>query len=759
MMAQMNAEIELAETPKKRKTVKEQNKELRESRNKKPNPMSFSERYEEDLKRELFKNENPGDETENDFGYDGEDDKFIHIKRDGLWDVLADEEVKYFDPDLSYEITGYRPINEVEGLDFDPAPFCEAGKIFDETGSYCEYPVGYKPYNDYWREQIKRCVEGYTVGNYRVTGDHYFFLNFYRMQTVPEGIAGKGRNEAFPSFHAKQYEFFHYIDLCEAIKKDAILLKARGLGFSEMMASLGVRPYITTRKFRSLYTCAAEGKLTPLLNKCWFQMDWLNKNTNGGMKRLRQAINNNMHKRASRLTKDRVEFGRYSEVQGIIADTSDKIRGDRVDRLFFEEGGSNKNLIQSWIKSNALVELGGNKWAIRLVGGTGGDQGAELEGLSKMFSNPESYNALPYKNVDTDDGKVQYTGFFIPAHRFSLVRKYLDNRGVTLSTEFKEFYISQRKKMSGTDLLDYCAEHCFTPTEALIKQGENMFDSVAIADRLTQIRIFKEGLKPIPTALTWDESKEAGWNKVKSSELPSSKLLVYEPPQRDQDGNVFKNLYVAGVDSIDQGTDDSATQRDVSDFCIVIKKRVFGLNEPKYVAIYKDRPKDIREAYTIAMKLLTWYNCKALVEHTKISIITFFKEYKKDWMFMRRPASTMGDMKKGNSQMIGIPATETIIKHGLELINNFINDYCYSMDIDDMLEQLLKYSYDAKRKFDIVAAMGVCEIADEDMLGRMPKNESETKVWQDIGYYTDENGIKRYGIIPTKRPYNYGFAW
>lgn len=88
------------------------------------------------------------------------------------------------------------------------------------------------------------------------------------MQTVPEEMAGKGRTEAFPSFHAKQYEFFHYIDLCEATKKDAILLKARALGFSEMMASLGVRPYITTRKFRVLYTCPAEQKLTPLLSKC-----------------------------------------------------------------------------------------------------------------------------------------------------------------------------------------------------------------------------------------------------------------------------------------------------------------------------------------------------------------------------------------------------------------------------------------------------------------------------------------------------------
>jgi hypothetical protein len=69
--------------------------------------------------------------------------------------------------------------------------------------------------------------------------------------------------------------------------------------------------------------------------------------------------------------------------------------------------------------------------------------------------------------------------------------------------------------------------------------------------------------------------------------------------------NKMNNLYVAGIDGIDIGTDNSATDNDVSDFCIVIKKRVFGTNEPKYVAIYKDRPRDIRIAYMIALKLLT----------------------------------------------------------------------------------------------------------------------------------------------------------
>lgn len=383
---------------------------------------------------------------------------------------------------------------------------------------------------------------------------------------------------------------------------------------------------------------------------------------------------------------------------------------------------------------------------------TGGDSGPALEGLSKMFSSPEGFNVLPYKNIDTEDGKPQYTGFFIPAHKFSLKREFLDNRGVTDYIRFKEYYLNQRAKMQGQDLLDYCAEHCFTPNEALFKQGENMFDSVSIADRLTQIRIFKEGLQPKRISLLWDRSQEdSSLNKLKVVENPNSKVIIYEEPLKDTSGNVYRNLYVAGIDSIDQGSGDSATDRDVSDFCIVIKKRAFGLQEPKYVAIYKDRPRDIREAYDTAMKLLVWYNCKALLEHTKISIITYFREKKKDNLFMKRPKSTMGDIRRGNSQMIGVPATEYVIKHGLELINNFINDYCYSIDIDEMLEQLLKYSYENKRKFDIVAAMEMAELADEELMGFIPKAKSELKkVWKDIGWYIDEKGYKQYGIIPEK---------
>ena len=36
------------------------------------------------------------------------------------WDFTLQDEIPYFDITKSYELTGYRPINDKEGLDFNP---------------------------------------------------------------------------------------------------------------------------------------------------------------------------------------------------------------------------------------------------------------------------------------------------------------------------------------------------------------------------------------------------------------------------------------------------------------------------------------------------------------------------------------------------------------------------------------------------------------------------------------------------------------
>lgn len=718
----------------------------------------FTENYEESLIRQLFEEKRKKlDSVDIEAVQEQKDQIWVHHRRkNAQWDVPIDEEIKYFDPELSYEITGYRPITMEQGLDFEIAPFRERATRYETTGKYTEFPQGTKPYLEFWKEEYRRCREGYSVGKYRITGDHYFFLNYYRMQTVLEGaVGGSGRKESFPGFLSKQYEFFHYLEMAEKLHKDVCILKARGVGFSEVIASLSVRPYTTNQNYNVLLTCAADNKLAPLKNKCWKQMDWLNTNTQGGMRHVRQVLNNNDTKRASKITKDGTEFGWMSQVRAVVADTSDKVRGERVDRLFFEEAGSNNKLAESWIKADALVALGGIHFGVRIAGGTGGEDMA-LQGLSDIFMDPEAFNVLPFKNYDSQDGEPELRAFFIPAHKFALSSEYLDSRGVTDHVRFKEYYIAQRKKLTGDKYLSECAEHCFIPEEALSKTGENIFDAELIAARMAQILTKKDYTEPRRTVLTWDKTTDKLYEKVNSFESPAGNVLVVEPPMLAEDGSAFKNLYVAGIDAIDQGSDESATDNDVSDFCIVIKKRIRGMDDPKYVAMYKARPRRIREAYETAHKLLVWYNCQAMLEFTKISFQKFLQERKADDLLMKRPefAVSTRAQKQVTKRLIGVPATEAVIKHGLELVAAFLEDYWPTIDYTDMLNELLKYSYANKRKFDIIAAMEMAEIGDEALFGLNPAKVVDLSAqWVDFGWYRDESGHLHHGAIPKQNKY------
>ena len=69
--------------------------------------------------------------------------------------------------------------------------------------------------------------------------------------------------------------------------------------------------------------------------------------------------------------------------------------------------------------------------------------------------------------------------------------------------------------------------------------------------------------------------------------------------------------------------------------------------------------------------------------------------------------SNNGSRRNPVKRLIGLPATEAVIRHGLELVGNFINDYWHTIDYEEMLDQMLNYSYENKRKFDIIAAMQI----------------------------------------------------
>jgi hypothetical protein len=113
----------------------------------------------------------------------------------------------------------------------------------------------------------------------------------------------------------------------------------------------------------------------------------------------------------------------------------------------------------------------------------------------------------------------------------------------------------------------------------------------------------------------------------------------------------MRDLYVAGIDGIDIGASQTSDKtKDPSDFCITIKRRAFGMSEPQYVAMYKDRPGNIREAYKIAMCLLRYYNAKVNIEATRMGMVTWARENKCLQYFMKRPRATLTDIKYGTTK-------------------------------------------------------------------------------------------------------------
>lgn len=688
----------------------------------------------------------------------------IPIKQESkstIWDVPKDQKIEYFDGTLSYELTHYRPINETQGLDFNPEWFQQAKRTKLETGKYCAFPAGTKKYRDFWNEEFRRCNEGLEVNGYRITGDNYFFLNYYQLKESKVEKAGQGRGMVFPEFFSKQYEYFHYVELCELLKKDVCAVKSRACGFSEIAASLGAGPYTTRRNTHMVYVGFTDKYVGDVLKKVWYQLDNLNANSEGGMKHVRQKYNSDTYKKASKINKQREELpdSWNSDIAGQVVDNPKKLRGDRIDRLFFEESGSNPCLIKTYLQGNALVEVLGNKIGTRFVWGTGGDQGG-MEGLSTIFYNPSGFNVLPYKHNCTKDGEYAYTGFFIPAYTFVALDGYIDSRGVTNTEKAKQYYIDKRNGLISDPKahLIECAEFCFTPEDAFALEGDNQFNTILLAEQLAAIKLHKQGphIQTGNLEYVFRDGKhvEEAIEKVKFVNDPKGHVRIMEMPVLDSNNNVPRNLYVAGIDGIDMGGEDTSDQtRDPSDFCVVIKKRAFGLEPPKIVAIYKDRPNKLRDAHIACLKLLQFYNCQACLESTRISIQQFFREKKcENRYLMRRPRSCQSDIQNGRSKQFGAPATEAVIRHQLDLIAQYIDEYCSEIWFVEVIEEALKYNYENKRKFDIIAAWGMAELADEELMHVVPKREDDnSNKLRLFGYWTDERGIKHKGVIPEQQ--------
>ena len=143
--------------------------------------------------------------------------------------------------------------------------------------------------------------------------------------------------------------------------------------FSEINAAISACTYTVIRESITMVTCYDKGKLDRTLSKDWNALKFLDSNTDGGMFKLRQLSDTALLKKSGHFKNiqgGKVPAGWQSVIQGVVADDPQKIRGDRVDVLIYDEAGSWKDFTKAFIQGEALVNINGDRFGIKMAGGS-----------------------------------------------------------------------------------------------------------------------------------------------------------------------------------------------------------------------------------------------------------------------------------------------------------------------------------------------------------------------------------------------------
>ena len=113
-------------------------------------------------------------------------------------------------------------IRDEKGKWINSGIFREEAVRFQKNKTYVSAPWGTPDWQNYWEEQLDRCIKGYSVfeengTEHKITGHHYFYLNFTQIQIVLENeddesaVAEKITQN--PDFWDGDYDYFWSLEI------------------------------------------------------------------------------------------------------------------------------------------------------------------------------------------------------------------------------------------------------------------------------------------------------------------------------------------------------------------------------------------------------------------------------------------------------------------------------------------------------------------------------------------------------------------
>lgn len=543
--------------------------------------------------------------------------------------------------------------------------FYEAATYYkNHKGLYTSYKQDSIPHRQFRKREQYRRRHGYeapclqapdgSIHNVRITGSHYNFLNYVRIEQLDESTITKGNTNTakkyfhFPKFFDSQFWMFHVMEFAEKNGFHLLIDKTRRGGFSYMMAADSSNAVNGESRKVVIHVAADKKYLTQtggLTDFAVNNLKFYEENT-PFVRGIFSSVKSDFRLGYKLPTGVEADKSWRSSLISVSANNNpDCAIGKDAVKIKVEEVSTMDNFKEFMNVTEPAMRTGAYTTGMLCAWGTATSGNMQL--FEENFYNPKTYNFMPFENVWDRDARNEICGFFKP-YCWGLQGEIKGVKGVDKDGNSNiliglEIAKQERIKKKETvekysDYINYLGQYANFPAESFSSASENIFSSeelTAWEDRLridSDLHFFVDGMLEI------DESNTVQFKSNKRLHEEGKKVYDYilgvprkghEDPhgcirrwfapeyevRQDANGRITKTippgLYSINYDpvGVDKNKDEITNKHSHNSIMVWMNPHYLNGFKQKLVCTYYGRPNTLEEADRICYMLAKYYNC------------------------------------------------------------------------------------------------------------------------------------------------------
>jgi hypothetical protein len=409
--------------------------------------------------------------------------------------------------------------------------FSRVADFYEKHGCYCLEPDDSPNAIKFWQREMDRRVKGVQaycklyikdiptylaaksdaerkalLHKVRITGDHYNYLNYGRIERAPnekerkqldkEGRFKVNTVEGFPRFWDGDYWNFKIDELIANNSCNLCKAKARRKGFSYKRGSqaantINANKNVTVTLAADQMDYLTEKGATSYMVKV--NLDWYEDKTYWRRGYLSENFDKGIELGYKKSKEGQKAFGFRSKLLSVaIGKNESAAVGKKAIETDFEEAGKCPNLQKALDVMMSNSESGAMRIGTIRVYGTGGTKGANWEAFSNCFYNPGKNDMLPMENIWDANSRHAVCGFFFP--QIWDYEPFIEDGNSLLFASWKDDYDKKRgaeKEKDAGEYNIYVGQRANSPNEAFTNTQENIFHSPELTNHINAIKYDK----------------------------------------------------------------------------------------------------------------------------------------------------------------------------------------------------------------------------------------------------------------------------